>query len=144
MIDNDINTLLKKALPLLLGLLLGCGEEGVSNSIAIDSGSRYLVVPIGSDTPVSGCVVCHSVEQNGPFRVAPTLWGIVGADKARHSWYGYSAALAKADGVWSEQDLDQYLRAPDGFLPGTKKSLIGISDDHERAELIDYLKTLDN
>lgn len=136
--------MIRKTLPLLLGLLLGCGEEMASNSLDVDDGNRYLALPVGSDTPVRGCVVCHSVEQNGPFRVAPTLWGIVGADKARHQWYGYSAALANADGVWSEQDLDQYLKDPDVFLPGTKKTLIGIADDQERGELIDYLGTLNN
>ncbi len=136
--------MLKKAIPLVFGLLLGCGEQVVSNSIDIDNGNRYVAVPAGYVTPARDCVVCHSIEQNGPFRVAPTLWGIVGADKARHQWYGYSAALANASGMWSEQDLDQYLKDPDGFLPGTKKSLVGITNDQERAELIGYLKTLNN
>ena len=125
-----------------LSLLLGCGAEAVSPSLMEDNGYRFVAVPVGSDTPAAGCVVCHSLERDGPLRVAPTLWGIVGADKARFQWYGYSSALARAEGDWSEEDLDRYLKDPDQYLPGTKKTLIGIGDDQQRAELIDYLKTL--
>ncbi len=74
--------------------------------------------------------------------MAPNLWGIVGNKKARFAWYGYSQALATADGNWTEEELDAYLSDPDDYLPGTSKTLIGISDAEERAKLIDYLKTL--
>jgi cytochrome c len=87
-------------------------------------------------------VVCHSVEANGPLRSAPPLWGIVGADKARFEWYGYSQALAVADGVWTEAELDEYLTDPDAFLPGTAKTLIGIPDEQQRADVIAYLASL--
>ena len=74
--------------------------------------------------------------------MAPNLWGIVGNKKARFAWYGYSQALATADGNWTEEELDAYLSDPDDYLPDTSKTLIGISDAEERAKLIDYLKTL--
>lgn len=96
----------------------------------------------GEDGPAKACVVCHSVEANGPLRVAPGLWGIVGAKKARAGWYAYSVALAEAGGSWSEEDLHKYLTNPGGFLPGTKKTIVGIADDDRRGRIIDYLKTL--
>ncbi len=96
----------------------------------------------GSDGPGQRCVNCHSFERGGPFRVAPNLWGIVGADIARHDWFGYSPALKKKPGRWSESMLDDYLADPLGFVPGTKKSMLPIRDPAERRELIDFLKTL--
>lgn len=102
---------------------------------------RYAAKPVGLDGPAGPCVVCHSVEKNGPPRVAPGLWGIVGAPKARLQGYGYSTALAEAGGVWTKQELDQYLASPDRFLPGTKKTIAGL-DSQERAKIVKFLETL--
>ena len=98
----------------------------------------------GTGGPLGGCIVCHSIEKNGSVRVAPGLWGIVGADKARARWFAYSSALALADGTWTETDLDTYLTKPNRFLPGTKKTLVGISDAKARADIIAALKQLDD
>jgi cytochrome c len=104
------------------------------------SGYRFEASPAGADGPLKRCVVCHSVEKGGTLRVAPPLYGIVGAPKARAKWYAYSQALQKAGGVWSEDDLDKFLTAPSKFLPGTAKTLIGIPDAKERADIIAALK----
>lgn len=102
---------------------------------------RYAAKPVGSDGPASQCVVCHSVEKDGPMRVAPGLWGIVGSSKARVKSYGYSRALREAGGAWTEQELDQYLADPGKFLPGTSKT-IGLTDSKERAKIIAFLAIL--
>ena len=102
---------------------------------------RYAAEPVGRDGPAGQCVVCHSLEKGGQQRVAPNLWGIVGAPKARSKGYGYSIALAEASGTWTEQDLDRYLADPDKFLPGTKKT-IAIPAADERAKIAEWLGTL--
>jgi cytochrome c2 len=109
---------------------------------ATPDAGRYAAKPWGWDSPAGKCVVCHSLERGGHARVAPNLWGIVGAPKARAKGYGYSLALAKAGGVWTEKDLEQYLAAPSRFLPGTSKTITGLPDVKERAKLIAFLATL--
>jgi cytochrome c len=100
--------------------------------------------PWGYDTPAERCVVCHSLEQGGPFRVAPNLWGIVGAEKARdREWFSYSPALIRMGGTWTAEDLDAYLKDASAFMPGSTKS-IRVPDPEERAEIIDFLRTLDD
>jgi cytochrome c2 len=101
---------------------------------------KFKAMPVGADGPLRECVVCHSIETGGPLRVGPPLHGIVGARKARADWYGYSPALRKAAGNWTEADLDKFLTSPSKFLPGTSKTLIGISDAKERADIIAALK----
>ncbi len=101
----------------------------------------YKAIPVGADGPLKQCVVCHSIERNGALRVGPPLYGIVGAPKARTTWYGYSLALKTAKGVWSEDDLDKFLLSPSKFLPGTSKTLLGVHDAKERAQIIAALKT---
>lgn len=101
---------------------------------------KFKAMPVGAEGPLKECVVCHSVETGGPLRVGPPLHGIVGARKARADWYGYSLALRKAGGNWTEADLDKFLTSPSKFLPGTSKTIIGISDAKERADIIAALK----
>lgn len=98
----------------------------------------------GYETPAGRCVVCHSLEEGGPFRAAPNLYGIVGADKARdRSWYSYSPALVQMGGVWTSEELDEYLANAGQFLPGTTKT-IQVNDAGERERIIEFLSQLDN
>jgi cytochrome c2 len=98
--------------------------------------------PWGYDTVAGRCVVCHSLEKGGPFRVAPNLWGIVGAEKARdRSWYAYSPALIEKGGTWTDGELNAFLADPDTFLPGTRKS-IKVVNDQEREQIIEFLNQL--
>ena len=120
---------------ILLTALAGCRQTE-------PKGYRYAAEPVGRGGAADECVVCHSIERNGTLRSAPPLWGIVGSEKARFAWFGYSSALARAGGVWSEADLDEYLADPDAFLAGTTKTLIGIPDEQERSDLIVFLATL--
>ena len=98
--------------------------------------------PWGLDTAAGRCVVCHSLERGGEFRVAPNLWDIVGAEKARDSaWYNYSPALIEMGGNWSTEDLDSFLADASAFAPGSTKS-IRVSDPVEREEIIEFLDGL--
>jgi len=111
------------------GMLSGCTDHSAER-------------PIGHDSPAFRCTVCHSLEKNGPFRVAPNLWGIVGAPKARdRSWYSYSHALIEKGGTWTPQELDAFLSNPDKFAPGTAMN-IAVTDPEERKRIIEFLETL--
>jgi cytochrome c len=119
--------------------------SGMAPAVRHDSLERqgtysYKARPVGADGPLKRCIVCHIIELDGAPRVAPPLYGIVGAPKARAAWYGYSVALKKAGGTWTETDLDAFLTSPSKFLPGTSKTLIGIRDPTERAQIIAGLK----
>ena len=102
----------------------------------------YTERPWGLDSAAGRCVVCHSLEKDGEFRVAPNLWDIVGAEKARDSaWYNYSPALIEMGGTWSPEDLDSFLADANEFAPGSTKS-IRVSDPEEREEIIEFLEEL--
>ncbi len=88
------------------------------------------------------CVVCHGLGRSGLQRSGPTLWAIVGAPKARIEGFGYSPALARAGGVWTEGELDSFLTDPHGFMPGNAMPYDGIRNPDQRADLIGYMRTL--
>ena len=122
--------------PSLIMMALFLGFAGLAN--ADDSNDK----PWGYDSAAGRCVVCHSLEEGGPFRVAPNLWGIMGAEKARdRSWYSYSPALIKQGGTWTADELDEYLADADAYIPGTTKS-IKVTNEDERQEIIEFLSEL--
>ncbi len=121
--------------------LIGFGSLMLQGALAAET-DRFAPLPWGIDTPAGDCVVCHSLERDGPFRVAPNLWGIVGAHKARDkNWYAYSPALLDKGGVWTEKELDAFLADANNYLPGTTKSIY-VKDPEVRQKIIDFLKGL--
>jgi cytochrome c len=123
-----------------VALTLGIAPSAAPDGLNHEGTYAYKARPAGLDGPLARCVVCHSVEPGGALRVAPTIYGIVGARKARESWYGYSEALKAAGGTWSAEDLDKFLASPSAYLPGTRMSIIGIPDAKQRADIIAALK----
>ena len=114
----------------------------VSGLPAMLSADSFPPEPWGLNSAAGRCVVCHSLEKGGEFRVAPNLWNIVGAEKARYSsWYNYSPALIKMGGTWTEEDLDLYLADAAAFAPGSTKS-IRVKDPEERERIIEFLEQL--
>jgi cytochrome c len=90
------------------------------------------------------CASCHNFAQGGPNGVGPNLWGIVGAPHARVAGFNYSAAnRALADKPWDYEALNAFLQRPAGAMPGTRMAFAGIRDVKQRADVIAYLRTLD-
>ncbi|WP_337185132.1 c-type cytochrome [Phenylobacterium sp.] len=81
------------------------------------------------------CRMCHSGSPMGP-----SLAGVAGGEIASKS-FAYSPALKAKGGVWTDESLDAYLKAPTTFAPGTKM-LVSVSNPTQRAAIIAYLKTL--
>ena len=67
---------------------------------------------------------------------------IVGVEKAHIAGFNYSGAMTNAEGAWSYENLDAWLKSPAGYMKGTSMSFAGIKKDDERANLIMYLHTM--
>lgn len=89
------------------------------------------------------CTVCHTFDKGGPDQTGPNLFGIVGAKHAHEARYSYSPALQKMkQETWTVDRLDQWIKGPGLYAPGTKMNFGGLLDPQDRADLIAYLMTL--
>ncbi len=90
------------------------------------------------------CKACHMVGDGAKNRIGPVLTGIVGAPAGRNPDFKYSAAMTEAAAgglVWTEENLDKFLKKPKDFLKGTKMTFAGLRKDDQRADVIAYLGT---
>lgn len=87
------------------------------------------------------CVHCHTTTPD-THKLGPSLWGIVGRDKAALAGERYSETLKAWSGVWTYEDLNTYLYGPTLTTPGVLMEVRGVPDETQRVNLIAYLRTL--
>lgn len=81
------------------------------------------------------CKMCH-----GGSPMGPSLVGIAG-QKVGEGTFAFSPALKNKEGVWTDANLDAFLKSPTTFAPGTKM-MIAVPNDENRAALVAYIKSL--
>jgi cytochrome c2/sporulation protein YlmC with PRC-barrel domain len=88
------------------------------------------------------CAACHTLNQGGPTRVGPNLFGVAERSIASVSGYNYSNALKAHQGSWDQASLDAFLKNPRGYAPGTYMTFPGIRSDQDRQNVVAYLESL--
>ncbi len=88
------------------------------------------------------CVACHTFNDGGRAGVGPNLYGVVGGPHGHMQGFAYSDAIKGKTGPWTFEELNEWLHSPRTYAPGTKMGFAGITDDKQRADVIDYLRTL--
>src|SRR5438309_11876713 len=65
----------------------------------------------------SACAACHTEK---PDASGPSLKGVVGRKSAALEEFRYSNAMKRADLIWDEATLKEYLRDPQAKVKGTR------------------------
>ncbi|MGA7803003.1 c-type cytochrome [Bradyrhizobium sp.] len=110
-------------------------EEPIENLLAaanVDHGKELSRV----------CMACHTLQKGEPNKIGPNLYGVVGRPRASEPGYDYSAAMKAKGGTWTFDELNKFLAGPRNYIPGTKMTFAGFDNEHQRADVIAYLRTL--
>lgn len=122
----------------------GSTDTGTETSEPVGSSAPQETTAATEERPaaIAQCIACHSFEKDGQTKIGPNLWGVYGQPAASKSGYAYSNALRGAGLIWDDATLGAYLENPRTTVPGGKMSYAGMRDEQQRAETIDYLKSL--
>lgn len=138
-------------------------EELEQNAYVVDLGSEEAAPVVAAAAPASiepvgpllamadpdeggkvfrKCAACHSLDEGGPNKVGPNLWGIVNRSIASHEGFSYSSSLKDmSEEIWDYESLNEFLHKPKQYAPGTKMSFPGLKKVSDRANLIAYLRS---
>jgi cytochrome c len=128
----------------LAALLLG---SVLALALAIPGRSQTAALPQGDATAGEQvfrrqCSACHIATAEGPRRLGPTLFGVVGRHSGSVLGFSYSQGNRNANVDWTPDRLFEYLRNPRAMVPNTTMAFAGIRDDQDRANVVAYLQTL--
>lgn len=87
------------------------------------------------------CEQCHDWAKNGPNKIGPNLYGIIGRHRASREGFAYSSAMIAKGGTWTYEDLFRYLKSPARFIPGNKMPFGGLPNAQDRLNLLAFMRT---
>jgi cytochrome c len=99
-------------------------------------------VATGESTVKKLCTSCHTFNEGGKAGVGPNLYGVVGGPHAHMEGFNYTAGMKAKTGPWTFDELNEWLHQPSAYVPGTRMAFAGIKNDQQRADVIDYLRSL--
>lgn len=118
--------------------------QGADGRIALWTDDGHVLVlsestelPLGEQAYAS-CAGCHGPDLGGST-LGPSLRSIWGREVASTDRFAYSEAMHRAGGRWTRERLDEFLRDPEAFAPGTTMRVPGVTDPRQRDALLDFI-----
>ncbi len=121
-------------------------SEGPAAEVAPDWGTVIPVTNPEVGKAVSAkCGSCHNFDAGGANGTGPNLYGVLGRKIASHPGFSYSPGMttfAATHPVWTWDELDQFIKAPQKHVAGTKMGFVGLKKQEDRVAMLAYLHTL--
>lgn len=112
-------------------------------SLAVTAVACAMVPPATGATPPASfavCAACHRTDD--AHGLGPSLKGVFGRVAGTAPGFAYSPAMRRAGGVWNAESLSTFILNPQAAIPGTVMPFGGLPDEKQRAEIVEYLKSL--
>lgn len=145
---NVADILYKPKLDVKPGYVVEVTSDSTGSSSAAVEVPVDILALVAKANPQNGanlikkCDMCHDNAKNGPNKIGPNLWNVVGNKKGHRSDFAYSKALLEKGGTWTYEDLYHMINKPSAFIPGTKMTFMGFKKPEDVADVIAYLRTL--
>jgi cytochrome c len=109
-------------------------------SLVVDARADDVADPMKGKRLFAQCGACHTTADGGPSSVGPNLYGLFGRKAGSLPGFAYSEAMQKADIIWDERKLNEYITLPAAFIANNKMVFPGVPKPADRAAIIAYLK----
>ena len=90
------------------------------------------------------CAQCHDGQQNGGHSKGPHLWNWFARQAGTIEAFEFSPAMKKSTHQWDFATLNYYLTRTDRAIPGVDMNFRGIRQDQKRANLLAYMRSLND
>jgi cytochrome c len=94
-------------------------------------------------TSFNKCMACHSIGEGAKNKIGPELNGLDGRKSGSVPDYSYSDANKNSGITWNEAQFKEYIKDPQGKIPGTKMAFIGIKTAQEVNDLWAFVAQYD-
>ena len=112
----------------------------IASSAAVSTASAQDIA--AGKTSFNKCLACHAIGEGAKNKVGPELNGLDGR-KAGTTDYSYSDANKNSGITWNEAQFKEYIKDPQGKIPGTKMAFIGIKNAQEVNDLWAFVAQYD-
>ena len=86
----------------------------------------------------AACAACH---QDKPDALGPNLKGVFGRKSAALDDFRYSNPMKRANLVWDEANLRDYIADPQAKVRGNRMPFDGLHDPRDVDDIVEYIKT---
>jgi cytochrome c len=118
---------------------LSPGAAAVLLVIALATGSAAAADAEHGKALYQTCAACHTER---PDALGPSLKGVVGRKSAALEDFRYSNPMKRANLVWDEANLRDYIKDPQATVKGNRMPYGGLTETKDVDDIIAYLKTL--
>jgi cytochrome c len=94
-------------------------------------------------TSFNKCMACHSIGEGAKNKIGPELNGLDGRKSGSVPDYSYSDANKNSGITWNEAQFKEYIKDPQGKIPGTKMAFIGNKNAQEVNDLWAFVAQYD-
>jgi cytochrome c len=86
----------------------------------------------------AACAACH---QDKPDALGPSLKGVLGRKSAALDDFRYSNPMKRANLVWDEANLRDYIADPQAKVKGNRMPFDGVHDPQDVDDIVEYMTT---
>ena len=90
------------------------------------------------------CAQCHDGQKEGGHNKGPHLWNWYGRKAGSMTGFEYSQGMLASGHTWDFATLNYYLTRTERAVPGVAMNFRGIRQDDKRAQLLAYMRTLND
>jgi len=87
----------------------------------------------------AACAACHTGK---PDALGPSLKGVVGRKSAALDDFRYSGPMRRANLVWDDKNLHEFLADPQAKVSGNRMPFGGLNSPKDVDDVVAYLATL--